>query len=169
MEDKAEVFVCIYEGRWERERKREKKRHGGGLSNTLLIKVKDMFYSWSKQQQKQQGQGCKELASLLPREKAVHSLRSGRRTLPITVRSIPSKCICTYSHHISITQISTWMTGCTKNNFFYSLNGLRASKAFYGDILGDRMCDRKMFFWFLTTRLNTCMSTQSFIYRTVNI
>lgn len=87
-QEKAEVFVCTHEGQWERDRLWEEDRDGGGLSNTLLIKVKEMFYSWSRRrqrQQRQQGQGWNELASTFPRARAAHSLTPGQRTLPLTV------------------------------------------------------------------------------------
>lgn len=37
--------MCAYMRDNERETGREEDRDGGGLSNTLLIKVKEMFYS----------------------------------------------------------------------------------------------------------------------------
>lgn len=59
-----------------------------GLSNTLLIKVKEMFYSWSRRQQKQQqGQGWNELVSPVPQSQCcTHSPTPGQHTpQPLTL------------------------------------------------------------------------------------
>lgn len=68
---KAQVSECTHEGQWEQEKGGEVDRDGGGLSNTLQIKVKDMFYSWWRQRQqwRHQGQGCLERASSFPMRK----------------------------------------------------------------------------------------------------
>lgn len=83
---KRQGCLCAYMRDNERETGREEDRDGGGLSNTLLIKVKEMFYSWSRQrqqQQRQQGQGWNELAFPFPRANTAHSLRPGQRTHPL--------------------------------------------------------------------------------------
>ena len=80
---------CAHMRDKERERETGGEEDRAGVSNTLLIKVKEMFYSWRRQQQTQQwhwGQGWNEHASPFPRASAAaHRLTTERWTRPPTL------------------------------------------------------------------------------------